>query len=31
MNAIVLFILLCALGALREWFWFKGVDSFVKV
>ena len=31
MNAIVLFILLCALGALCYWFYFKCVDWFEKI
>ena len=31
MNAIVHFILLCALGALCYWFYFKCVDWFEKI
>ena len=31
MNAIVIFILLCPLGALCYWFYFKCVDWFEKI
>ena len=31
MNAIALFILLCTLGALCYWFYFKCVDWFEKI
>lgn len=31
MNVIILFLLLCALGSLCYWFYFKCVDWFEKI
>ncbi len=31
MNGIVLFVLLCALGSLCYWFYYKCVDWFEKI